>query len=333
MTRTWQRADDEQWASVVELRLALDPRVPDGLPDQVLAEAHEAVTETGRPAADLFGDPDAYARSVTEERVDDAHRAGRDAEGMTPSERLTAYLVTLGVLGVVMGGLTWITDGLWLRPSWSALAAFTAVVLISVLVILALVNRAAGRPAGMWAFAGAVPAVFVAGGAAAGLLPEDRALTLPAPTLIVAGVALIAVSVRSSAFDRWFVPRHQSDDDRWLTHLGALLRTRHALPRREARAHVEEARQHLNSSGTPALDTFGPADLYALHLADGPHRAARLARRKLRATTAFTALLALLSLDNLRTADLSSPMFWLYTVGITYLVAHTARMWLRTSAR
>ncbi|WP_416970092.1 hypothetical protein [Streptomyces sp. 4F14] len=324
MTVTWQRKDDEQWAAVVEFRLALDPQVPDDLPTRILAEAHEAVTESGRTATDLFGEPDAYARSVREERVPDAHRARRDAEGMTPSDRLTAYLAALGALGAVMGVLTWIGEGLWLRPSWSSLAAYVAVVAVVVLVILAAVTRAAGRRA--WGFAAGAVVALAGGVTASTLLPEGRSLTLPAPLMVAAGLALTTAAFAFPAPGHWFTPR--SGDEHWLTHLEALLRTRHAMPRAQARAHVTEARSHL-TPGTSAEETFGPAEIHALHLADGPRRTHRLAHRRRNATTASTVLLIALSTDELLTPDPTSPAFWLYATGLTGLTVHTALLWLR----
>ncbi|PWG13247.1 hypothetical protein DF268_12775 [Streptomyces sp. V2] len=333
MTVTWQRAEDERWAAVVEARLLLDPRVPDDVPPRVLAEAHEAVTDSGRTATDLFGDPYAYARSVTEDRVDDTHRAARDAHGMTPADRLRTYLATLGAVGVFLGVMAWLDDGFWLHPSWSSLTVFATVLGVVVLLLLAAVARAAGRRA--WGFAAGALAALAAGVTASTLLPEQPAFALPALTLPTAGLALSIGAFTLPVPDRWFAPRLRGDDDRWLSHLETLLRTRHAMPRRQARAHVEEARRHLRterdtdqSTSGPGLaeKTFGPADLYALHLTDGPRRTRRLAHRERNATTAFTVLAVALSWDELHPP---SSKFWMYVAGLTCLVGYTALLWLR----
>lgn len=46
----WPRPEDGQWAAGFRLRLLLRHDPPDGLDDQVLAEVHEAVTDSGRSA-------------------------------------------------------------------------------------------------------------------------------------------------------------------------------------------------------------------------------------------------------------------------------------------
>ncbi|QQC90024.1 hypothetical protein [Streptomyces alfalfae] len=52
---TWSREEDEDWAATVEVRLVLRHDAPDGLADEVLAEAHEMVAEAGRPALEVLG--------------------------------------------------------------------------------------------------------------------------------------------------------------------------------------------------------------------------------------------------------------------------------------
>ncbi|GAQ53150.1 hypothetical protein [Streptomyces acidiscabies] len=318
MTLTWQRAADEQWAAAVEARLLLNPQVPEDLPARVLAEAHEAVTDSGRTATDLFGDPHDYARTVTEERVDDTHRAGRDAQGMTPTDRLRTYLATLGGVGVFLGVAAWLDEGFWLHPSWSSLTASGTVLGVVVLLIIAMAMRAAGRRTR--GFGAGALAVFAGGVTASTLLPEEPSFALPALTLTATGLALSIAALTLPVPDRWFAPRPGD----WPTHLEALLRTRHAMPRAEARAHVEEARRHLDG-GVPE-EVFGPADVYALQLADGPRRTRRLAHRERNATTAFTVLAVAFSWDELHP---SSSMFWVYVAGLTCLVGYTALMWLR----
>lgn len=54
-----------------------------------------------------------------------------------------------------------------------------------------------------------------------------------------------------------------------MSHVEGLLHGRHAVPAAEARAHVQEARQHLASSGTAPENAFGSAEVYAMRLAEG----------------------------------------------------------------
>lgn len=329
----WTREEDETWAAVVELRLTLDQQASADLLRRVLAEAHDAVTETGRTTHDLFGDPVAYARSVAAERIGEEDRARVDAQGLTPGERLTASLATLGLAGVVVGVLRWIDDGLWADAGWSSIAAFTAVVLTAVLTSVALAARSAGRITGSWIFASAALVALGGGGAAAGFLPDEPLFTFPVPALAVAGVALTAAAVAfpDATADRWFTPGLRGGDERWLSHVEGLLRGRHAVPAAQARAHVREARQHLAASGDSAEAAFGSAEVYAMRLAEGPRRERRLARRKLYGVTALTVLIVSLLADELRDADLSSPRFWIYTGAAAYWIGHTARSWIKES--
>ncbi|WP_217206700.1 hypothetical protein [Streptomyces sp. AC550_RSS872] len=329
----WAREEDEEWAAVVELRLALDTQAPADLVHQVLAEAHDAVTETGRAARDLFGAPAAYARSVAGERIDEEDRARADSHGLTPGERLIGSLVTLGVVGIGVAVLWWIRDGLWAQASWSSIAAIGTVVLVAVLVAVVPVAWAAGRIVGTWAFgAGAVVTVGV-GAAAAGVLPGDRLFDFPVPVLAAVGGALIlaAVVLPGTTADRWLTPRlqGQGSDERWLSHVEGLLRGRHAVPAAEARAHVREARQHLASSGESAENAFGRAEVYAMRLAEGPRKEQRLARRKLYGVTASALILTLIFVDELRDLEPSSLGFWFCAAAVAYLIWYAACGWIR----
>ncbi|WP_282702789.1 hypothetical protein [Streptomyces sp. CC219B] len=330
----WPRDEDEQWAAVVELRLALDQQAPADLTQRILAEAHDAVTDTGRTASDLFGAPEAYARAAAEERVGEEYRARIDARGMTPGERFTASLATLGVVGFVVAVTQWLRDGLWQQASWSSVAGFSAIVLAAVLMAATLSAHAAGRIVGARGFAVGAVLAMGAGIAAAGALPDERLFEFPAPALAVAGGALIvaAVVLPDAAVDRWFTPGLEGSDERWLSHVEGLLRGRHAMPAAEARAHVQEARQHLASSGESAEQAFGRAEVYALRLAEGPRREQRLARRKLYGVTAMALLLAVIFVDELREREPTSVWFWFYVGALGYWIWYAARLWRRESS-
>ncbi|MFJ2771773.1 hypothetical protein [Streptomyces sp. NPDC087300] len=302
----WLREDDKDWAATVEVRLVMEHDAPAGLADEVLAEAHEIVAQAELPAREVLGEPDDYARAVAAERISEEHRARVDAHGMTPGERVTAALCTLGFVGVVLCLLHWIEDGLWIEVSWTSVAGCTTVALAVTLVAVALVARAAGRIRGMWAWL-AGTAATVAGGAALTTAASDEGLLdVPAPALALLGVAWIvgAYLFPDATVDRWFTPAPRprvDDDERWLTRLDGLLRGRHAMRAAEARGHVREVRQHLAAAGdgTRADDLFGDVEVYALRLSEGPRGRQRLARRKLYGNAALTVLFASLLADRL----------------------------------
>ncbi|HLL64355.1 MAG TPA: hypothetical protein VK453_01265 [Micromonosporaceae bacterium] len=330
----WPGEEDANWAAAVELRLALG-LVPDDLADQALGEAHEAVTETGRPARELFGDPASYARSLTRERLDEATRARVDLRGMTPGARLTSSLVTLGGIGIFLGCGQWIANGPWLSASWSSITGFTTVALVAVLVAIAVAAHTAGRLTGTRIAAATAVVVLAAGITATRFLPRENVFAVPALALIVAGVALLvgAVALPDSTINRWFTPDLRSgDDERWLSYLEGLLRGRHGMSAAEARGHVGEARQHLAATSGDAEEAFGPADVYAMRLAESPGQERRRTRLKLYGVTAVAVLLALLFADKLRNPEPSSVWFWVYAAVVAYWIWYAARAWSRAAA-
>lgn len=328
------RKEDEEWAAAVELRLALDQQAPADFVHRILAEAHEAVIEAGRTARDLFGAPAAYARTVAEERLGEEHRARIGSRGMTPGERLTSSLATPGVVGLVVPVLRWISDG--------ALAASRLVVDRRVIGGRSRGCPGSGRLCGTGCGADQRRMGFRRGSGrhgefrypAAGVLSEDRLFDFPVPALAVTGGALIvtAVVLSDATVDRWFTPRLRGSDERWLSYVEGLLRGRRAMPAAEARAHVQEARRHPDSTGDSAEQAFGRAEVYAMSLAEGPRREQRLARRKLYGVAAVALLLALLFADKLRDSQLSSVWFWFCAAAIAYWIWYATRMWWRASS-
>ncbi|MGW2231084.1 hypothetical protein [Streptomyces formicae] len=328
---SWTREDDEDWAATFEVRLVLDHDAPAGLADEVLAEAHEIVEQAGLPAREVLGDPGAYARTVAAERISEERRARNDVHGMSPGERVSASLCTLGFVGVVLCLLYWIEDGLWIEVSLTSVVGCTTVALAAMLIAVALIARAAGRIRGMWAWL-AGTAVTVAGGAAlTTAAPEGRLFDVPAPMLALAALAWTvgAYLFPDTTIDRWFTPAVRpgdADDERWLARLEGLLRGRHAMKAAEARGHVREVRQHLAhaADGERAEDAFGDVEVYALRLAEGPRARQRLARRKLYGTAAMTVLFASLLIDRLLDPDERTSAwtavwvavfgFWLWSV-------------------
>ncbi|MEU8957289.1 hypothetical protein AB0C93_23640 [Streptomyces sp. NPDC048518] len=331
---SWAREEDEEWADAVLVRLVLDEDAPSGFADEMLVEAHQLVAEAGQPAAEVLGDPAAYARTVASERVSERYRARIDTRGMRPGERVAASFGTLGFLLFAVFGLYWIQDGLWVTVAPSSLAGFAGIAVGSCLGCLAFVARSAGLLRGMWGFLAGAAAALIGGIALASTLAEDRLFRVPAPVLMLAGVgwAVGAFLLPDTRIDRWFAPGRRAggtegglegsregglDDERWLARLEGLLRGRHGMKAAEARGHVREARQHLASAEGSAAgsttgsttgsaageeraeDVFGDVEIYALRLSEGPRRQQRVTRQKLYGALTSAVVFAVLGADRL----------------------------------
>ncbi|MEW2393330.1 hypothetical protein AB0933_33715 [Streptomyces venezuelae] len=305
---SWARKEDEDWADTVLVRLALDEDVPVGFAEEVLAEARQLVEEAGEPAREVFGDPAAYARSVAAERVSETYRAGIDTRGLRPAERLGAALGSMGFLLFAVFGLVWIQDGLWVGVNWSSVAGLTGIGVAVSAGCVAFVARAAGLFRGMWWFLAGAAVALGAAVVLANTLSDARLFRVPAPVLMLAGVplAVAAFLLPEERIDRWFTPARPAgglDDEQWLARLDGLLRGRHGMKTAEARAHVEEVRQHLAAAPRAedgrAEDLFGDAEIYALRLSEGPRRQQRVTRQKFYAALASSALFGVLTVDSL----------------------------------
>ncbi|MFG2653271.1 hypothetical protein [Streptomyces sp. NPDC048436] len=342
-TLGWERAEDEEWAACVEVRLVLDHDAPGGLADEVLAEAHEVVRDAGLPAREVLGEADAYARTVAAERIGEERRARVDTHGMLPGERVSATLGTLGLAGVGFCVLGWVEDGLWVEGSWTSIAVCATVVVAVSLGCVAFAVRAAGRIRGMWGFLAGAAAVVAGGAAVAVAASGERLFRVPAPllALLCAAWAVGAYAFPDATLDRWLTPARRAggvDDDRYLARLQGLLRGRHAMKTAEARGHVREARQHLASveegggehgeRGVRAEDVFGDVEIYALRLSEGPRREQRVARRKVYGSLATTVVLAVLVVDEV--FDTQEPsLAWLVCGGgaLAYFAWNTVSEW------
>lgn len=335
---SWAREEDEEWADAVLVRLVLDEDAPSGFADDILAEAHQLVAEAGQPAAEVLGDPAAYARTVAAERVSERYRASIDTRGMRPGERVATSFGTLGFLLFAVFGLYWIQDGLWVTVDPSSLAAFAGIAVGACLGCLAFVARSAGLFRGMWGFLAGAAAALIGGIALASTVSEDRLFRVPAPVLMLAGVgwAVGAFLLPDTRIDRWFAPVRRAgrpgggldggptgglDDERWLARLEGLLRGRHGMKAAEARGHVREARQHLASvegsaTGSAAGPTtgsaageeraeevFGDVEIYALRLSEGPRRQQRITRQKLYGALTSAVIFGVLGADRLIDAE------------------------------
>ncbi|MFD6435765.1 hypothetical protein [Streptomyces venezuelae] len=307
---TWAPKEDEDWADTVQVRLAFDEEVPVGFADEVLAEARQLVEEAGEPAREVFGDPAAYARSVAAERVGEQYRAGIDTRGLRPAERLGAALGSMGFLLFAVFGLVWIQDGLWVGVNWSSVAGLAGIGVAVSAGCVAFVARAAGLFRGMWWFLAGAALALVAAVALANTLSDERLFRLPAPVLMLAGVplAVAAFLLPEERINRWFTPARPAgglDDEQWLARLDGLLRGRHGMKTAEARAHVEEVRQHLAADSEKhaghgrAEDLFGDAEIYALRLSEGPRRQQRITRQKFYGALASAVFFGVLTVDSL----------------------------------
>ncbi|WAL96276.1 hypothetical protein [Streptomyces sp. Je 1-369] len=306
---SWARKEDEDWADTVQVRLAFDEEVPVGFADEVLAEARQLVEEAGQPAREVFGDPTSYARGVAAERVSETYRAGIDTRGLRPAERLGAALGSMGFLVFAVFGLVWIQDGLWVGVNWSSVAGLTGIGVAVSAGCVAFVARAAGLFRGMWWFLAGAAVALAATIALANTLSDERLFRVPAPVLMLLGIplAVAAFLLPEERINGWFTPSRPVgglDDEQWLARLDGLLRGRHGMKAAEARAHVEEVRQHL--AATEKHDAYGRAEhlfgdvaIYALRLSEGPRRQQRITRQKFYGALTSAVFFGVLTVDKL----------------------------------
>ncbi|MFD8097406.1 hypothetical protein [Streptomyces malaysiensis] len=313
-TRTWPREEDQRWAARFRLRLLLRHDPPGGLDDQVVDEVYEAVTDSGRSAHELFGDADDFAAQVAAERIDDAHRSRRDMHGITPGEGFRGGLLVLGAVGVSLSLHGWFSSGLEFTIGWPALAGTPLIGTVVLLIVVALTLRTAGRPRGAWtATVGAVVMVPVAA-LAISSLPDGPLFSAPAPVVVALSAlpAVIGWLLPEERVSRWFNGPEAAhhDDEAWLRRLDGVLRGAYGLSPRQAQAHVEEARAHLAASGGEAHEQFGPPQVYALRLADGPGASRRASRRKLRSGLLFLPVVAIALSEVIDDPDPGSLSTW-----------------------
>lgn len=282
-TTGWPTDDDQAWGDRLLLRLGLDSSVPEGLADEAVADARAACQESGRPAVELFGDPDAYAREVARDRVPVEERASVDLEGGTPRSRWTLLLLTAGTSSTVLTVMLLFSSG-WTAPvSLAHVVLFVGVLLSWVAALWGLLDRRAGLVRRGWAW-WAGTAVGIAASAAAAVSLEDLDPLFEMPLLVPlgAGVALVAVAVnRTPPTPQVDKTSRALDPDAWFDRLGGLLRGRYYLPRATVRQLVTDARAHWTDSGAQhPHDEFGAPEVYALELLDDspePRRGRRLA--------------------------------------------------------
>ncbi|WKK26315.1 hypothetical protein QZH56_12370 [Streptomyces olivoreticuli] len=325
----WVRKEDERWAAAFELHLVTTCHPPRGLAHQALSEIHEMVTEAGRPAEELFGDPRQYAASVAADRIDETHTSRVDLAGATPGERFTDAVVIAGFMGLTLSTVRWARDGLWLDVSSASLAGVGVVTAAALVFCLALALRTAGRVRAMRACL-AISIVGAVGGAAAASAASEHVLfSLPALVPLAASVVVMVGAYRlpHATADRWFTPARGGGSEQWMQQLDGLLRGRHGMQVKDAREHVAEVRSHLaGKAGLTAQGEFGDVEAYAAGLAGGPRRAWRAQRRKAYSAGAFALAIAVANVDALRGLDVASFWFWFGLLAVVFSVANAA--WL-----
>ncbi|MCZ2523778.1 hypothetical protein [Streptomyces sp. HB2AG] len=307
----------DPWAQAFAAELKHRHSPPPGLVDRLLEEVAEAVAETGRPAEELFGPAAEYADLVAAERIDETHRSVLDLEGRTPAAHFRQGLVAAGAVFAVLTAVHSLTGREEGPGAVPLVLAVPLYVLLAVTFAVFPALRAAGRVRAAWGWSLGVAVTTLAGAAALARLPAVREadpLGFPLLTTVGCGVLLgaLALLLPEAALERLLgAPRGgDGDDEQWLRRLGALLRGRHGVPVRAAQQHVAEAREHLAASGGSARQEFGPVEVYAMHLTDGPGRAVRRARRELVGSGLSALVLTAMTVVAVLEGETGRPDFW-----------------------
>lgn len=280
-TTTWPSDEDQAWGDRLRLRLGLDSTVTAEIADDVVADARAACQESGRPASELFGDPDAYAREVARDRVPVEERASVDLAGGTPRSRWTLLLLTAGASISVVSIALFFSSG-WTAPASVAhVVLFVGVLLSWVATLWGLLDRRAGVLRRGWAWwAGAAAGVAATSAAAVSLRDQDPLLDVPVVAVLTGGVALVVVAVNRTPPAPAEDTSRDLSADAWFDRLAGLLRGRYYLSRTAVRQQVADARTHWQDSGAPhPHDEFGAPEVYALELlgdSAAPRRVHRL---------------------------------------------------------
>ncbi|MET7637224.1 hypothetical protein [Streptomyces sp. NPDC005438] len=264
MTDTFTRWD-------ARLRLELAARSVDrATADTVLEEVTQHCAESGETPEEAFGTPEEYADLVATERIPTEVRAGRDRDGSTRADDVFAAFTVTGVMAVLAGGYLWLDGGLTRTVTTAGLVGTLCLAVALVTGSLAYtVSRHRDRAALWWGLGALVATVLAA--TAFTTLPTGGWGRFPAPVLCLVGVLTIWLTARYEPGSRPGgepATEEPATDEAWLERLSTLLRRRHALPSSRAAALVQDAARHLEASGTPAREEFGPVESYALRLAD-----------------------------------------------------------------
>lgn len=294
----WARPEDEVWADRLRLRLALVHGGEGDLAEEVLAEVHQACTESGRTAEELFGTADAYAAEVAEDRIPVEVRAEADLDGAVPGMKWQGLAYAVGGTGIMLCLLVLLQDGWRAAAGPGELVLLVAVVVGMGAAVWGLLERHAGNLRRGWVLWTGTAAVVVAG-SWIGVTLRDRPSVggVPVLWLLAACVTLVAVAHRLP--DHVVPARDWRSDpaDAWFDRLGAVLRGRYYLPRADVAAQVAEARTYWRETGAAhPYDEFGAPSVYALRLVQGstrPHRGRRRVRAWIQTGVAVLAVAVL----------------------------------------
>ncbi|MET8448013.1 hypothetical protein [Streptomyces sp. NPDC005209] len=259
---------DTRWKA--RLRLALAAQSVDrATADLVLDEVEQHCAHSGETPEDAFGKPEEYAVAVVRDRIPPQERTGRRWDGLTRADHAFAAVTQTGIAAVVAGACLCAGYGttLPLTPAGTTGVALTGVALLSACLTASLARSRARGAAGWGA---ATLAALVLAATAFTTLPTTSLGRLPAPALCVLGVLLLWGAARfSSTLDREGPTMNsRTHPENWLVDLPRLLEERHGLSRARSAELTREAAQHLIATGRDPEDEFGPAELYALRLAE-----------------------------------------------------------------
>lgn len=246
---------------------------------------HDAVTDTGRTAEDLFGPPDDAAQELAAQ-LPAERRAATDLDAETPRSVARLVLLNTGWFTAALGLGLLLSDGWMLGVTSMHLVVLATLALGGTGSTMAVLAWSSGRPGVTLACTGATILTIVGlVGLGMGVLDRTSVIaTVPTPALVTTGAVLMLL------WWRWPEPTTTLDTesrgwpaDQWFTRLEWLLRGRHHLPADVARTAVAECRAHATDAGTHPYDLFGPPQVHALALADADpatsDRAERFARR------------------------------------------------------
>ncbi|WP_405062714.1 hypothetical protein OG474_14065 [Kribbella sp. NBC_01505] len=257
------------WDARVRLKLA-GGGVSRQTADEVLAEVAQHCADSGETARAAFGDPDQFAITVIQERQSPAERADIDRFGYNSAERRSETIAQVGLSFTVIGVFLWIAEGLMLSVTVAGGIGWVLFIAASVRAKYVVhTMRGDGRRTGVLVRAWCEAlGLGVTAALAFTLLPTNSIGRFPTPVLVGVGLALLGWAfVRDDT-----EPAPANEDEAWLVELRALLVGRHGVPRRRVQALIAETEAHLNDAKRSPLQEFGPADEYAVTLADGEPR-------------------------------------------------------------
>lgn len=253
----------DTWQARARWELALRD-VGEELADTRLAQVQQHCAETGQHPEESFGTPEDFAADVATDLATEGD-SNRDPEP-TEDLRLNSFLLHLGYVAVLFGAVCWLFNGLVLQATPGGLA--TAVLVCSVVAGVHVVEnlRGSGRPrATPWAIGGVAAAGTLAV-AAFQALPNQALFPVPAPLLIVLGLAAIGCGFARKGKVR--PQRSGQSTEQWLADLAGLLEGRHDLPRKRAAELTAEAAAHLRDTGRTPQEEFGTVENYAQQRAE-----------------------------------------------------------------